>query len=843
MNLRLGLSFALLAAATGCLVVIASPAGGTKVLAVEIDRTNTDLLPRGKEADGIIGDFVLRSDRVHALISGAQPLRRANMRTENAFVTPGCVYDLDLTGEQNDQLTAFRPGNAGGEVSWVRVVESSEAAGIIESVRMAAKGNGLFTRHEYRLEPGWQHLLITSTYRNESDRPLTIRPAAEWRGFENSREWTVGQVHVADATDPFDKRGYAWSFAPGEAPSQQDVPLAPGEQRIVHIALAVADSPLAAYGVVQRLFHPVGLVSGRAVDSSGSPAIHATLQVAVAGVDLPHYPDREGSFRFYLPPGSFPMKFRDLGRDPQDRVLAVEANKEVHEDLRLAPASGVRVQVRDANGGFSPAKVQFIGVDGTETPNLGTHLRAHGSDHQYFTHDGRFTQQLPPGHYLLRFTRGPEYDMEERRIEVRKDELVEVAATLKRTVDTTGWVSADFHSHSTPSGDNYCATDDRIIDLVAEQIEFAPATEHNRFVSWVPNIERLGLTRLIKSVTGIEFTSNDTHMNGFPFTLDAFTQDNGAPMYDPDVRISAMRLRGWRTPSLEKGGSRYDTYQNSRARIRPQDPPERWVQINHPSVGAMFFDRNRAGIFPNIETLFDAAEVWSADILTLSPVVERARGGRGRKAPNRTFGWLQLLNQGRNIWSVAVSDAHGVFGNGVGAWRVYLPSSTDNPEQIDPNEIVRNAKAGRMVITNGPFLEVATAAGDPIGSTVRAHDGVDLRIRVQTPNWMDINRVQILLSGRQPEQYNFTRQRNPAMFRDGAVRFDQKIHVALSRDEHLIVVAAGEGLDLSKGWGRSPVSRMQPIAYTNPIYVDVDGNGFQANRDTLGFPLMSGSGE
>jgi hypothetical protein len=41
------------------------------------------------------------------------------MRTENAFVTQGCVYDFDVRGEDNDQITAFRPGNLGGEVSWL----------------------------------------------------------------------------------------------------------------------------------------------------------------------------------------------------------------------------------------------------------------------------------------------------------------------------------------------------------------------------------------------------------------------------------------------------------------------------------------------------------------------------------------------------------------------------------------------------------------------------------------------------------------------------------------------------------------------------------------------------
>lgn len=67
------------------------------------------------------------------------------------------------------------------------------------------------------------------------------------------------------------------------------------------------------------------------------------------------------------------------------------------------------------------------------------------------------------------------------------------------------------------------------------------------------------------------------------------------------------------------------------------------------------------------------------------------------------------------------------------------------------------------------------------------------------------------------------------MFKTSVVRFDEEIHVALSRDEHVIGVATGEGTDLSKGWGRSPVSRMQPMGYTNPIFVDVDGNGFLPN--------------
>lgn len=48
-----------------------------------------------------------------------------------------------------------------------------------------------------------------------------------------------------------------------------------------------------------------------------------------------------------------------------------------------------------------------------------------------------------------------------------------------------------------------------------------------------------------------------------------------------------------------------------------------------------------------------------------------------------------------------------------------------------------------------------------------------------------------------------------------------------------------EASDLSKGRGRSWESLMKPLAFTNPIHVDVDGAGFVPNGDTLGYPLLT----
>lgn len=812
-KLRLGIGLAFL----GLLIAGLTGQGGG-VIAVEIGKHNTDLLPKGKEADGIIGDFVLKNDRVVALISGNLPARRANMTTEYRFPTPGCLYDLDLVGEDNDQLTAFRPGDLGGELSWVRLIsDGKDGSARVEAVRTAAKGDGLYVRHEYRLDRGWQYVLVTSTYRNESKEPVKITPRPAWKGF--SQEWTVGAIQVADAIDPFDKRAYAWGPTGGET-VEKEVELAPGQERTYAIAIGVADSPAAAYGVIAGLTQPTGRITGVAKDKEGTPAIHAAVELPVEGQALPAYPDAKGRFDFAFPAGTYLARLVDIGRDPVERSITIRKGNKGELNFTPERASAVHFEVNDEQGQPSPCKVQFLGRDGTPTPNFGTDYRAKGGNHQYQSHNGRFTQQVPPGKYLIRITRGPEYDLVEREIEVGKGQQITVSAVLRRTVDTRGWVATDFHAHSTPSGDNYCNTDDRITNFAAEGLEFIPTTEHNRFYDWTPHIAKLGLERDLKTIVGIELTGPGQHFNAFPLQVIPYAQDGGAPAWQYDPRINAIVLR-----NLFEGG------------------PERWVQANHPTVGWVFNDMNQDGVadggFVGFERLVDAAEVWSTEILNLNPFYELKLSGQpARTVENRTFGWLQMLNQGRHIWCVAVSDAHRIFGNGAGSWRTYVPSSTDIPGDIDYREIIRNAKAGRMMITNGPFLEVTTEDGLPIGSRVISAGGIRLKVRVQAPNWFDVDRVQVLVNGRPRPQDNYTRRSHPKMFRDGVVKFEQTLTVSLQQDAHLIVVATGENSKLEKGWGLSWESGMHPVAFTNPIYVDVDGKGFEPNGDTLGHPLL-----
>ena len=109
----------------------------------------------------------------------------------------------------------------------------------------------------------------------------------------------------------------------------------------------------------------------------------------------------------------------------------------------------------------------------------------------------------------------------------------------------------------------------------------------------------------------------------------------------------------------------------------------------------------------------------------------------------------------------------------------------------------------------------------------------DLKVKVQCPNWFDVDRVQVFLNGRPAESLNFTRRTAPERFSDAATKFDQEIPIRLDRDTHVIVAAIGEQSRLGPVMGPEHADDM-PVAVSNPIFVDVDGGGFKASHDTLG---------
>ncbi|MGC6436009.1 MAG: CehA/McbA family metallohydrolase, partial [Verrucomicrobiales bacterium] len=579
-----------------------------------------------------------------------------------------------------------------------------------------------------------------------------------------------------------------------------------------------------AVGVILNRAGDTVKLNGAIKELEGSAISSASIVGDIQGVKINGYPDSNGEFSFYLPKkGLHNLRFTDIGREPLEEVINFGDERVVKKEFQMSKASRIVFDVRDESGASIPCKVQINGHGKTKAPYLGPNNRAHGCIDQYHSEKGQFSVAVPKGEYRVVVTRGIEFSHFEKIVNVGSSEVIQVDAKLKRLVKTPGWVSTDYHNHSTPSGDNTCGTADRVINMAAEHLEFVPTTEHNRMFDWTPTIKSLGLEQVMSTVPGIELTGSGAHFNAFPFKPDPKKQDGGAPQWSKDPRLNAITLRH---------------FQDS--------DPDRWVHINHPSMQENFVDWNGDGLidggYANLGGMLDGLESQNYlgnEILHGSPYrIDKKLGPGGRVKYVREFIWLQILNQGHKVWGIAVSDAHTVHGNGTGGWRTYVKSSTDEPDKIDWRELVRNSKSGQMILTNGPYLEVSTDQENIAGADIRAASGeVSLNVKVQCTDWIDIDRVQVLVNGHQSKKLNFTRKNNQEMFKDGVIKFDQKIKVNLSQDSHLIVVAYGENFNLNKGYGSSTQSAMNPCAYNNPIFVDVDGGGFKASGDTLGYPL------
>jgi hypothetical protein len=262
------------------------------------------------------------------------------------------------------------------------------------------------------------------------------------------------------------------------------------------------------------------------------------------------------------------------------------------------------------------------------------------------------------------------------------------------------------------------------------------------------------------------------------------------------------------------------------------------MQQNHPDIGWLVYDKDGDGKpDAGYGTLpyTDVIEIWRTSILNMSPTMVRA----GNKTNDRSFNWLQLLNQGHRIPGVANTDAHNCFHES-GIIRNWVKSETDDPAAVKEMDVVRASKKGQLIMSSGPFLEVSLSASAGASPAVGPGDDLKLagdgrlKVRVQCPNWLDIDRVQVLVNGRPDPALNFTRTANPKLFADGVIKFEQTIPLKLAADAHVIVVAIGEQSTTGPVMG---VAADVPLAISNPIYVDADGDGFKPNHDTLGAPL------
>ena len=601
--------------------------------------------------------------------------------------------------------------------------------------------------------------------------------------------------------------------------------------------------------------------------------------------------DGDGSFGGTLPVGDWELQVHAKGRPLPDRVpVTVTAGGAIELALEAPVGTTVHLSIEDEQGRLVPGKVTVFRTDGEDVVRssvLGDGYIAGDPESLIFLAHGTGEIELPPGRYEAVASRGPEYELDIVGFEVKAASPIDLPLQVVRSVETEGWISADFHVHAQPSHDSGVTPPMRVTTMVAEGVEYMVSTDHDYITDFDPTIEEMGLEPWINAAIGLEVTPVETgHYLGWPVVRDALAENGGAPDWtglEPDEILDSIREIA--DPAMD-------------------DPI---TYVAHPRDGILgYFDQygfspygGSEGV-PLVETSltsslnpllaadafsmdFDALELLNGKrfeilrIPTQKEYDDYAAGadldgydfmvredqeqqdlidgvyGLGYGGRGQIDDWFTLLNLGFRFAAIGNSDTHGTTSTESGCPRNYVVSTSDDPAYIDDIAIAEAVRAGQVITTSGPFVRFwADDPSQTVGSEIEADGPVELYVEVQSATWYDVDRVELYENGTLIHSWSIDTPNADV------INLAETFEVTPAQDSWYVVMAMGDDTMaplftpveippvqlqdvviealasvpsvsgfLSEAPEQPRAFPTYPLALTNPIWIDVDGGGFQ----------------
>lgn len=769
----------------------------------------------GPAALSRVGDWKIYNARVAFAIHGLRPSQSWSTSTGHLIdaspVDETGKATLDALEEIFSIVSLFRVAQAkeikviesggAGQRAVIRVVAKDAGIPVIDSVLNSRRVGGTI-EIDYILEPSAAHLVIETRIKDDPrERSLDLGDGVlfgdQTRWISSLVGWNVSDVKNKALTwFGAVGTGVSYLMTHAEANKTLSVPLTQAAVYPLMGGLAKEDEAVGRYqrllfvgrGGVEEMLTELrkirpqpGLQTLTGTATGASPGV----PVAVALLDskkvaLSYSPvDKQGKFSFEVPAGEYTLQAEAEGH------LSVAKTGKPGETvtLTLAPRATLVIDLKEAQvdkkiRDFLPARVELRGP----------------SFHERFDLIAR--QQpihVPAGTYTLLICRGLTHEFIEKSITLEAGKTTTLTETLQQAVDTTGYVSSDLHLHSTPSIDSELSLEKRVSALVAEGVQFAAATDHDTWTDYEPIVKKLNLSTWIKTVIGQEVSPLGFHTNAYPLT------------------------------ELPKNEDRYfaapwTTYQDGEF-VRALEAPEIWkklreqykvpiIQINHPRRGQALFNLvsydPKTGVKAVKPEKFD--NNWD---------VMEAYNGKDRDdfLTSTLFDYFSFLNQGWYKTAVGNSDSHGESSR-PGLARSLIQSSQQEGDKIDVGEITKNLKENRVLVYGGPMIRIKTATGEGPGARLQGASA-EISLEIQAPSWVAVSYVKVYANGTLQETI-------PVPESKDRIRLQKTIKLEPKQDTWYIFLAGDEKKDMSPVY-----PGVLPVSMTNPIYLDIDGNGFQ----------------
>jgi hypothetical protein len=168
--------------------------------------------------------------------------------------------------------------------------------------------------------------------------------------------------------------------------------------------------------------------------------------------------------------------------------------------------------------------------------------------------------------------------------------------------------------------------------------------------------------------------------------------------------------------------------------------------------------------------------------------------------------WFSLLRQGVRWTGTANSDSH-VLWEIVAAPRNFVRVADDRIEAFDEAAFVRAIREGRCFGSTGPLLDVRLGDAS-LGDRFEGRKGM-LRVELRTASWVPVSELRVFVNG--------TLVATRALAGPAVV----DLPLEFERDSFVTVEVQGE----AAGVYAEVLPEHIPFAFSNPVFVDADGDG------------------
>ncbi|MBA2544864.1 MAG: PHP domain-containing protein [Deltaproteobacteria bacterium] len=472
---------------------------------------------------------------------------------------------------------------------------------------------------------------------------------------------------------------------------------------------------------------------------------------------------------------------------------ATKARPRVVFDMKPGKTGPLAYEIVDhATGKRMPAKLTFVGVKGTAHPRFSKNdigreeadATGVASFNRVYSVDGRGEIPLPLGTYDITVSRGIEWTISTQRLEMTAAGA-KLGAKLEHVIETPKWASGDFHVHADPSPDSNVPMRDRVFEFVAEGIDMIVATDHNIVADYAPHIASLELGRQLSSTPGDEVSTGWGHFGAFPLPpkaqLPKLSRLKPQQVFDAFRMIGKDAVINVHHPRLEKLTGYF------------------WIGKLDAKTGTA---KRKDFSFD-----FDAIEL-------LNGYEDTSK----KKLDANMADWFALLDRGVLATATGNSDTHHMTYNLGGYPRNYVQVDDDAPGTVTGADMAKGIKARRAFFTTAPIVSF-TSGSAGIGDIAAAPGGnAKVEILVRAAPWVAVDRVKLYVGGKLVKTWQVSSTGDRAI-----ERLKTTYDLDLEGDTHAVIRVEGDE-PLTPVVGGIGSINIYPLAVTNPILFDVDGN-------------------